>query len=55
MNDKQDRTSDRNDLARGLPMFTASAPEVIAEEKVCQSLYYRLAQFHRLKLLLRIG
>jgi manganese transport protein len=41
MNDRQDRISDsperdafqRNDLARGLPMFTASAPEVLAKEK----------------------
>ncbi|MHC4174437.1 MAG: hypothetical protein ACYST5_16080, partial [Planctomycetota bacterium] len=24
---------DRNDLAKGLPMFTASAPEALAKEK----------------------
>ncbi|MHC4073292.1 MAG: hypothetical protein ACYTGS_14870, partial [Planctomycetota bacterium] len=33
MSDQQDAASDRNDLARGLPMFTASAPEVLAKEK----------------------
>ena len=33
MNDQPDRSSSRNDLARGLPMFTASAPEVLAKEK----------------------
>ena len=33
MNDQPDRDCDRNDLAKGLPMFTASAPEVLAEEK----------------------
>ena len=33
MKDQQDAASDRNDLARGLPMFTASAPEVLAKEK----------------------
>ena len=33
MNDQPDRDFDRNDLARGLPMFTASAPEVLAKEK----------------------
>ena len=33
MKDQQDAASDRNDLAKGLPMFTASAPEVLAKEK----------------------
>ena len=33
MKDRQDRASGRDDLARGLPMFTASAPEVLAKEK----------------------
>jgi len=30
---QQDNVSDTNDLARGLPMFTASAPQVLAKEK----------------------
>jgi len=30
---RQERCSERDDLARGLPMFTASAPEVLAKEK----------------------
>ncbi len=33
MNDQPDRDIDPNDLAKGLPMFTASAPEVLAKEK----------------------
>ncbi len=33
MKGQQEQISDRNDLARGLPMFTASAPEVLAKEK----------------------
>jgi len=33
MKPRQEQISDRNDLARGLPMFTASAPEVLAKEK----------------------
>ncbi|MHC4354613.1 MAG: divalent metal cation transporter [Planctomycetota bacterium] len=33
MKDQPDRDCDRNDLAKGLPMFTASAPEVLAKEK----------------------
>ena len=33
MKDQQGRTGDGNDLARGLPMFTASVPEVLAKEK----------------------
>jgi manganese transport protein len=33
MKPRKDRISDRNDLARGLPMFTASAPKVLAKEK----------------------
>ena len=33
MKDQQDRSSDRKDLAQGLPMFTASAPDVLAKEK----------------------
>lgn len=33
MKGQHDQASDRDDLAKGLPMFTASAPEVLAKEK----------------------
>lgn len=32
-NDQQDQNRTQHELVKGLPMFTASAPEILAKEK----------------------